>query len=342
MITIRRPDDFHLHLRDGAMLPFAIADTAKVFARAIIMPNLMPAITTTAQAEHYATTILAALPTKAFQPMMTLYLHELMPVAEIHTAAASDTVFAIKLYPAGVTTNSAGGINNFAVLDHLFSAMAATRLPLLIHGEVNDPGVDIFDREAVFIERILKPLLLRHPTLRVVLEHITTQQSVACIRDYSQRYDIAATITPQHLLGNRNDLFQGGLQPHWYCLPILKRGHHQRALIQAATSGEPCFFAGSDSAPHPQHAKESACGCAGCYTGLHAIQLYTQVFAQANALNKLNDFTSVFGARYYGLPLNGGTLTLSQQQWSVPHRLVWGNTTIIPLLAGKTLDWNVV
>jgi len=343
-LTIARPDDWHLHLRDGAVLASVVADTARQFGRAIIMPNLQPPVTTTAQAAAYRQRILDALaaagPEHDFTPLMTLYLTDNTPASEIELARASGFVHGVKLYPAGATTNSAAGVTDLlgrcaAVLE----AMQRHGLPLLVHGEVTDPSVDLFDREAVFIERVMIPLRRSYPELKVVFEHLTTQDGV----DYVSAAEgpVAATITAHHLLYNRNALFQGGVRPHYYCLPVLKRERHRQALVQAATSGNPRFFLGTDSAPHPRGLKEHACGCAGCYTALHAMALYAQAFETAGRLDRLEGFASRHGPAFYGLPVNASTLTLEKKAWTIPQELPLGSDTVVPLDAGGELAWQV-
>lgn len=339
-LTITRPDDWHLHLRDDAVLASVLPHTAKQFARAIVMPNLKPPVTTTAQALAYRERILAALPKGVtFEPLMTLYLTNNTPPDEIRRAKESGVVHAVKLYPAGATTNSDAGVTDLRLCYPTLEAMQECGLPLSVHGEVTDPDVDVFDREAVFIDRVLQPLRLAMPNLKVILEHITTKQAVDYVRDASGA--IAATITAHHLLYNRNEIFKGGIRPHYYCLPVLKREVHRQALVQAAISGNPRFFLGTDSAPHAKDAKENACGCAGCYTALHAMELYAQVFEEANALDKLEGFASLFGPAFYQLPVNTDKLTLQRIDWMVPAELPMAHSTVVPLDAGRTLHWKV-
>jgi dihydroorotase len=339
-LTITRPDDWHLHVRDGDVLQYVVPHTARCFARAIIMPNLKPPVTTVQQALAYRDRILASLPKESsFNPLMTLYLTDNTPPAEIRTAVENPHVHAVKYYPAGATTNADSGVTDISHTYAVLEVMEELGLPLLIHGEVTDPAVDVFDREAVFIETVLIPLLQRYPKLRVVLEHITTQQAVAFIQ--ATQDNIAATITAHHLLMNRNAMFQGGIRPHHYCLPVLKRESHRLALIKAATSGSQKFFLGTDSAPHAQSAKESACGCAGMYTAYAAIELYAEVFEQAGALDKLEGFSSYFGADFYGLPRNKDTITLSKQEWTIPQTLTFADETLIPLRAGESISWKL-
>ncbi|AUL48365.1 dihydroorotase [Bordetella trematum] len=345
-LTITRPDDWHLHLRDGAALEAVVGDTARQFSRAIIMPNLRPPVTTTEQALAYRNRILQALhqrmgPLSEFKPLMTLYLTDNTPAAEIERAHASGHVYAVKLYPAGATTNSDAGVTDLlGKCAPALEALERLGMPLLVHGEVTDPEIDVFDREAVFVERVMIPLRRAFPGLKVVFEHITTKEGAEYVRDAEG--PIAATITPQHLLYNRNAIFMGGVRPHWYCLPILKRETHRRALLAAATSGSPRFFLGTDSAPHARGLKEHACGCAGCYTGLHAMELYATAFDQVNALDKLEGFASQHGPDFYGLPRNTGTLTLQREAFVVPEELPFGDTSLVPLAAGEALEWRVV
>lgn len=339
-ITLPRPDDWHLHVRDGAAMASVLAHTAAVFGRAILMPNLKPPIDTTAKALAYRERVLATLPAgSTFQPLMVLYLTDATTPDEVRAAKASGFVHAVKLYPAGATTNSDHGVSQLDRLDPTLAAMAEVGLPLLVHGEVTDPSVDIFDREAAFLDTIAEPVLARHPTLRMVVEHITTADAVAFVK--AARPGVAATITPQHLLLNRNAIFEGGVRPHHYCLPVLKREVHRQALIQAATSGDPRFFLGTDSAPHARHTKEAACGCAGCFTAPHAMSLYATAFDDAGALDKLPDFASRFGPAFYGLPVNTDTITLVREPWTVPDAYTFGGDVVVPLWAGKTLAWRV-
>ena len=340
-LTITRPDDWHLHLRDAEVLASVLPHTAKQFARAIVMPNLKPPVTTTAQALAYRERILAALPDgMQFEPLMTLYLTNNTTPDEIRRAKASGLIHAVKLYPAGATTNSDAGVTDLRLCYPTLEAMQECGMPFLVHGEVTDPSIDLFDREAVFIERVMQPLRADMPELKVVFEHITTSQAADYVRTASG--PIAATITAHHLLYNRNDIFKGGIRPHYYCLPVLKRETHRQALLAAAISGSPRFFLGTDSAPHAKGAKEAACGCAGCYTALHAMELYAQAFDQAGALDKLNDFASVFGPAFYQLPVNSGTLTLERTSWTMPAELALANETVVPLNAGETLQWKVI
>ena len=339
-LTITRPDDWHLHLRDGAALSSVLPDTARQFARAIVMPNLKPPVTTVAAAAAYRERILAAVPQGAdFQPLMTLYLTDDTPPAEITRARQCGFVHGVKYYPAGATTNSAFGVTDIRRCDATLAAMAEQGLPLLIHGEVTDTDVDVFDRERVFIERTLAPLLARFPVLRVVLEHITTSDAVDFVLQAGR--NVAATITAHHLLLNRNAIFQGGIRPHNYCLPVLKREEHRRALVAAATSGNPKFFLGTDSAPHERRTKEQACGCAGIYTAHTAMELYAEAFDAADALDRLEGFASIFGADFYGLPRNQGKITLRRDAWQVPAELVFADGALAPMRAGESLAWRV-
>ena len=319
-LTLRRPDDWHVHLRDGAMLEAVLPATARVFARAIVMPNLRPPITTVEAAVAYRDRIVSALPAKAsFTPLMTAYLTDDLDPAVLQSGYRDGVFTAAKLYPANATTNSASGVTDLEAIAPLFEAMESLGMPLLVHGEVTDPDVDIFDREAVFIERHLIPLRQRHPGLKVVLEHITTKQAVDYVS--SDGPQLAATITPHHLHLNRNAMFAGGLRSDFYCLPVIKRESHRRALVKAATGGQACFFLGTDSAPHPRKGKESACGCAGIFNALHALESYATLFEQEDALAHLEGFASVHGPRFYGLPLNQGTVTLERIPQEIPARL---------------------
>jgi dihydroorotase len=339
-ITITRPDDWHLHLRDGAALASVLPHTAHQFARAIVMPNLKPPVTTTAQAAAYRERILAALPAGVrFEPLMTLYLTDNTPPDEIRRAKDSGFVHAVKLYPAGATTNSDAGVTDLTKTYKTLDAMQEVGMPFLVHGEVTDPEVDIFDREAVFIDRVMEPLRRAMPQLKVVFEHITTSQAAQYVAAADEH--VAATITAHHLLYNRNEIFKGGIRPHYYCLPVLKREEHRRALVQAAISGSSKFFLGTDSAPHARHTKESCCGFAGCYTALHAMELYAQAFDQAGALDKLEAFASFNGPAFYGLPRNEGTIILKREQWTLPAELPLGDSTIVPLNGGETIGWKL-
>ncbi|MDO8349612.1 MAG: dihydroorotase [Gallionella sp.] len=340
-LTITRPDDWHLHLRDDALMQSVLPDTARQFARAIVMPNLRPPVTTTALALEYRQRILAALPAgMKFEPLMTLYLTDNTSAEEIRKAKASGVVHAVKLYPAGATTNSDAGVtdirNTYAALEE----MQKLGIPLLVHGEVTESHIDVFDREAVFIARVMQPLLKDMPELRVVFEHITTQDAAQFVA--AAPVNIAATLTPQHLLYNRNAMLVGGIRPHFYCLPVLKRETHREALVKAATSGSPKFFLGTDSAPHAQHTKENACGCAGCYSAHSAIELYAEAFEAAGALDKLEAFASFYGADYYGLPRNTDTVTLRREEWQVPASVGFGEHRLVPLRAGETMPWKLV
>ena len=339
-LTLTRPDDWHLHVRDGATLHAVVPHSARQFARAIIMPNLRPPVTTTEQALAYRDRILDATPDGlAFQPLMTLYLTDNTPPDEIACASESNYVVACKLYPAGATTNADSGVTAITRIYPVLEAMQWQGLPLLIHGEVTDPAVDVFDREAVFIDQVLTRLVRDFPALKIVLEHITTQDAADYVREAPAT--VAATITAHHLLYNRNVIFQGGIRPHYYCLPILKRERHRQALIQAATSGDPKFFLGTDSAPHPRPGKETACGCAGCYTAHVALELYAEAFAAAGALDRLEAFASFHGADFYGLPRNTGTVTLRRQPTTVPASFPFGADELIPLRAGEILGWRL-
>ena len=340
-LTLRRPDDWHLHLRDGPAMASVLADTAKRFARAIVMPNLKPAVRTTHQALDYRERILGALPDDSeFEPLMTLYLTDDTPPEEIARAKLSGRVFGVKLYPAGATTHSDEGVTRLSRCFHALEKMQELGLPLLVHGEVTDPEIDVFDREQAFIEEVLGPLLARFPRLKVVLEHITTREAVQYVEVTGA--NVAATITAHHLLLNRNALFLGGIRPHHYCLPVLKRESHREALVEAATSGNPKFFLGTDSAPHARNTKEAACGCAGIYTAHAALELYAAAFEEAGALDKLEGFASVFGAQFYGLPLNEGQVTLAREEWRVADTLRFGRDELVPLRAGETVPWKLV
>jgi dihydroorotase len=339
-ITLTRPDDWHLHLRDGADMQSVLPDTARRFARAIIMPNLKPPVRTVEEASAYRQRILAALPAGSdFQPLMTLYLTNNTEPGEIARAQASGFVHALKYSPAGATTNSDLGVTDLANCDAVFAVMEQHGMPLLLHGEVTDPAVDVFDREAVFIERHLMPLQKRFPALKIVFEHLTTQQGVEFVN--AAPANVAATITAHHLLYNRNAMFQGGMRPHYYCLPVLKREVHRQALIAAVTSGSAKFFLGTDSAPHSLGAKETACGCAGIYTAHAAIELYAEAFETAGALDKLEAFASHFGADFYGLPRNSERITLKREAWTVPDTLGMGATKLVPLRAGESMAWQL-
>ena len=338
-LTITRPDDWHLHLRDGAMMQAVVQDTARQFARAIVMPNLRPPVTTTGQAQDYRARIIAALPGGAkFEPLMTLYLTDNTTAEEIRRAKQSGAIHAVKLYPAGATTNSDAGVTDIRKAYPALEEMQRCGMPLLVHGEVTDKNVDVFDREAVFIERVMTPLLRDLPGLRVVFEHITTRDAVQFVTSAPDH--IAATITVHHLLYNRNAMFSGGLRPHYYCLPVLKREVHREALGKAAISGNPKFFLGTDSAPHAQHTKETACGCAGCYTAHTALELYAEAFEQLNALDKLEGFASFYGADYYHLLRNTDKITLRKESWQVPDSLPFAGHKLVPLRAGENVAWK--
>ncbi|MEI7841455.1 MAG: dihydroorotase [Gallionellaceae bacterium] len=339
-LIITRPDDWHLHLRDEALMQSVLPDTASQFARAIVMPNLRPPVTTTEQAQAYRSRIIAALPVGAkFEPLMTLYLTDNSSAEEIRKAKQSGIVHAVKLYPAGATTNSDAGVTDLRKTYAALEAMQECGMPLLVHGEVTSTNIDIFDREAVFIEKVLEPLLKDLPKLRVVFEHITTREAVQFV--VSANENIAATITAHHLLYNRNAMLVGGIRPHYYCLPVLKREMHREALIQAAISGSRQFFLGTDSAPHAQHTKENACGCAGCYTAHAAIELYAEAFEEAGALDKLEGFASFYGADYYKLPRNSDTITLCKKEWQVPATVGFGEHQLVPLRAGEKMQWKL-
>jgi dihydroorotase len=340
-IKLTRPDDWHLHLRDGALMQSVLPDTARQFARAIVMPNLRPPVTTTVLALQYRQRILAALPAGAtFEPLMTLYLTDNTSAEEIRKAKQSGAIHAVKLYPAGATTNSDAGVTDLRKTYAALEEMQRCGMPLLVHGEVTSSDIDIFDREAVFIERVLQPLLKDLPKLRVVFEHITTKEAAQFVASAAD--NIAATLTPQHLLYNRNAMLVGGIRPHFYCLPILKRETHREELIKAATSGSKKFFLGTDSAPHAQHTKENACGCAGCYTAHTAIELYAEAFEAAGALDKLEAFASFYGADYYGLPRNKVSITLRKEEWQVPASVGFGEHRLVPLRAGEKMKWKMV
>ncbi|MDE2617404.1 MAG: dihydroorotase [Burkholderiales bacterium] len=339
-ITITRPDDWHLHVRDGAALAAVVPHTARQFGRAIIMPNLKPPVTTANEAAHYRARIRAAVPAGvAFEPLMTLYLTDNLPPEEIERARAAGVV-ACKLYPAGATTNSDAGVTDIRKTYRTLEAMQREGLLLLVHGEVTSPEIDLFDREAVFIEQQLKPLRRDFPELRIVFEHITTKEAAQYVME-SDRYT-GATITAHHLLYNRNAIFTGGIRPHYYCLPVLKREVHRQALVAAATSGNPKFFLGTDSAPHPAHLKEHATGCAGCYTAHAAIEMYAEAFDAAGALDKLEGFASFHGADFYGLPRNTGTIRLRRESWTPPESFPFGEAELKPLRSGEALPWRMV
>ncbi|OYY62335.1 MAG: dihydroorotase [Hydrogenophilales bacterium 28-61-11] len=340
-ITITRPDDWHIHFRDGAAMASVLPDTARVFGRAIAMPNLKPPVTTVALAAAYRARLLAAVPAdRSFEPLMTIYLTDNTAPDEIVRARQSGFIHAVKYYPAGATTNSDSGVTDLNKAYPAIAAMEEAGLPLLLHGEVTDPEVDVFDREAVFIERHLTRLMRDFPRLKIVLEHITTRQAAEFVA--AAPATVGATITVHHLLYNRNAMFQGGIRPHLYCLPILKREMHRQALVAAATSGNPKFFLGTDSAPHALGAKESSCGCAGIYTAHAAIELYAEAFDAAGALDRLEAFASFYGANFYGLPRNSGSITLRRENWVVPPQLGMGELLLVPLRAGETIHWRVI
>ncbi|HKT32572.1 MAG TPA: dihydroorotase [Gammaproteobacteria bacterium] len=339
-LIITRPDDWHLHLRDGSVLRAVLAHSARRFARAIVMPNLEPPVTTTAAALAYRERILSALPGQAkFQPLMTLYLTDHTPPAEIAKAKASGHIHGVKLYPAGATTHSEAGVIDIRHCDATLEKMAELGMPLLVHGEVTDPAVDVFDREQAFIERVLAPLRRRLPALKIVFEHISTRAAVEFV--LAEGKNLAATLTPQHLLYDRNALLRDGIRPHYYCLPVLKRERDREALIQAAVSGNPKFFLGTDSAPHARHLKENACGCAGIFSAHAAIELYAEVFEQAGALEKLEAFAGFHGADFYGLAHNREKITLVKQSWTVPDTYPFGEHQVVPLRAGETVRWSL-
>lgn len=340
-LTLIRPDDLHVHLRDGAVLADTVPHTARQFARAVVMPNLKPPVRSTAEALAYRERILAAVPPGvSFEPLMTLYLTDETPAAEVRAARESGRVVGAKYYPAGATTHSDAGVTDIARVERVLEEMEAVGLPLLVHGEVTDAEVDVYDRERVFVERVLAPLVQRHPALQVVLEHVTTAEGVAFVRESGPR--VAATITAHHLLLNRNALFAGGLRPHHYCLPVLKRERHRQALVEAAVSGDPRFFLGTDTAPHIRAAKESACGCAGVFTAHAAIELYAEVFEQAGALERLEGFASLHGARFYGLAPNAARITIVREAWRVPETLPCGGAPLVPFRAGETCAWRLL
>ena len=339
-LTLTQPDDWHVHLRDGNALNTVVPHTAAQFARAIVMPNLKPPVTTTAMALAYKQRILAALPEgMSFEPLMTLYLTDDMPADEIHRAHEAG-VAAVKLYPAGATTNSSAGVTDIRHTHATLDAMQRVGMPLLVHGEVTDNEVDLFDREAVFIDRHLQPLRRDFPELKIVFEHITTKEAAQYVAQAGAF--TAATITAHHLLYNRNAIFLGGVRPHYYCLPVLKREVHRQALVQAATSGSDRFFLGTDSAPHPAHLKEHASGCAGCYTALSALEFYAEAFDSVGALGQLEGFASFHGPDFYGLPRNSGTVSLKRQTWTVPESLAFGEASLKPLRGGEELQWQLV
>ena len=346
-LTITRPDDWHLHVRDGAALQTVVPHTAAQFGRAVIMPNLKPPVTTVAQAQDYARRIRAASPQgSSFEPLMTLYLTDMLDPGEIrrakstHGQGVDSQVVAVKLYPAGATTNSDAGVTDIRKTTKVLEAMQREGLPLLVHGEVTAPEIDLFDREAVFIDTQLIPLRRDFPELKIVMEHITTAEAAHYVRDAG--HFTGATITAHHLLYNRNAIFTGGIRPHYYCLPVLKRETHRLALVHAATSGCPRFFLGTDSAPHPAHLKEHAMGCAGCYTAFAALEMYAEVFDAAGALGQLEAFASFNGADFYGVPRNMGSITLQRAAWQVPQSFAFGDAELKPLRAGEILGWKLV
>ena len=339
-LTITRPDDWHLHLRDGEMMRSVVGATARTFARAVVMPNLTPPVTTVAAAAAYRDRILAALPAgSTFAPLMTLYLTDSTPAEEIARARASGFVIGAKYYPAGATTHSDSGVTDLGVVYAALAAMEKHGLPLLVHGEVIDPDVDIFDRERVFVDRQLSRIVRDFPALKVVLEHVTTTEAADFID--AAGANVAATITPQHLSWSRNALLVGGMRPHFYCMPVLKREAHRLSLMRAATGGSPKYFLGTDSAPHDRNAKESACGCAGCYSAPAAIELYAEAFDRAGALERLEAFASFHGADFYGLPRNSATITLKREAWVVPASYPFGEQSVVPLRAGETMRWRL-
>ncbi|BAK75035.1 dihydroorotase, homodimeric type [Pseudogulbenkiania sp. NH8B] len=340
-LTLTRPDDWHLHVRDDVALAAVLPDTCRQMGRAIIMPNLKPPVTTVEAAAAYRERVLAARPAgSAFEPLMTLYLTDNTSAEEVRKAKASGFVHGVKLYPAGATTNSDAGVTSIDKAMPALEAMAEIGLPLLVHGEVTDPAVDVFDREAVFIERVFQPLLARLPQLKVVFEHITTKDAAEYVA--AAPANVAATITAHHLLMNRNALFVGGIRPHHYCLPVLKRELHRQALVKAATSGSAKFFLGTDSAPHARHTKENSCGCAGMYTANAAIELYAEAFEAADALDQLEGFASFHGPAFYGLPRNADTITLVKESWTVPASLPYGDQELVPLRAGESIGWKLL
>ncbi|MBU2871359.1 dihydroorotase [Colwellia sp. E2M01] len=338
-LTITRPDDWHVHLRDGAVLKNTVADISRYFGRAIIMPNLVPPVTDAKLAKSYYDRIMAEQPNASFKPLMVLYLTDNTTAQDILEAKASGLVYAAKLYPAGATTNSSSGVTDVANLTEVFAAMQSVEMPLLVHGEVTAHEIDIFDREQVFIDTILRPLVDNYPNLKIVLEHITTKNAVDFVKSAGD--NIGATITVHHLLFNRNDMLVGGIRPHYFCLPILKRNIHQQALREAATSGSKKFFLGTDSAPHAQSAKESSCGCAGVYSAHSAIELYAEVFEQEGALDKLEAFASLNGPNFYQLPVNNDKITLVKKSWSVPATMSFGDDVVVPVRANEDILWQV-
>lgn len=339
-ITITAPDDWHIHLRDGSNLDSIVQHAEKQFKRAIVMPNLVPPVTTVEQANAYRERLLSFTQGTSFNPLMTLYLTDSTSPEEIHKAATANDVYAVKLYPAGATTNSDSGVTNIQNVTASLAAMEETGLPLLIHGEVTDNDIDIFDREKVFIDRVLLDIVKQFPKLKIVLEHVTTKDGIDFILNSNE--NIAGTLTAHHLLLNRNAIFQGGIKPHNYCLPILKREKHRQALLDAATSGSPKFFLGTDSAPHMQSKKETACGCAGIYTAHAAIELYAEAFDSINKLNMLEKFASFNGPDFYGLPRNTETITLVKESWTVPESYPYATENVIPFRANETISWRIL
>lgn len=340
-LTLTRPDDWHLHLRDGKALTETVATAARTFGRAIVMPNLRPPVVTAQDAADYRQRIISAIPEGAsFKPLMTLYLTDQTTPAMVHTAKAQGDIRALKLYPAGATTNSDSGVTDLTKVYGTLEAMAECGIPLLVHGEATDSDIDIFDREKVFIDRYLVDLVERFPTLKVVMEHITTADAAEFVKSAPE--SVGATITAHHLLYNRNHLLVGGIRPHYYCLPVLKRNSHQQALLGVATSGSNKFFLGTDSAPHTQGNKETACGCAGCYTAPAALEMYAEAFEMMNALDKLEAFASHHGPDFYGLPRNTDTVTLVKEDWQLPESIAYGDDQVIPLRAGETLKWRLL
>lgn len=339
ILKLTRPDDWHIHLRDGKALKQTVKDAARTFGRAIVMPNLIPPIKNAQQATSYQQRILNECPNNSqFQPLMTLYLTDNTSSNDIKIAKESGNIYAAKLYPAGATTNSDSGVTSLTAIYPTLATMADYGLPLLVHGEVTRPDIDIYDREKYFIDEQLNQLVKEFPNLKIVLEHITTKEAIDFVLEAP--VNIAATITAHHLLYNRNDMLVGGIRPHYYCLPIMKRNSHQQALIKAAISGNPKFFLGTDSAPHSQSKKEASCGCAGCYTAYAAIELYTEAFDRANALDKLENFASYFGPNFYGLPANQDTITLVRRNWQAPYTIPFGDEQLIPLRAGEIIQWQ--
>lgn len=339
-LTIIQPDDWHLHLRDGDVLASTVTQAAKQFRRAIIMPNLRPPVTTTKAAIEYRQRIINCLPNgEEFEPLMTLYLTDNTSPDEIRRAKDSGIIHGVKLYPAGATTNSDAGVTSLDNCIRTLEEMQKQGIPLLMHGEVTDPKIDIFDREAVFIDKVLIPLRKKLPDLKIVFEHITTKSAAEYVSS-AEGY-IGATVTPHHLLFNRNSLFSGGLRPHYYCLPVLKREENRQALLKAVSDKNTRFFAGTDSAPHPRNAKENSCGCAGCYTALHALELYVRAFEEIGKLEKLEWFTSINGPKFYNLPVNRTKVTLERKNWQIPEELPFGKGKLVPLMAGESLEWKI-